>query len=57
MKALATFGATVFGLVGAYIPVWLFNANPLGGLSILGSVVGGIIGVFIGVWAGNRFID
>ncbi|MBC7746926.1 hypothetical protein H7Y40_03010 [Pedobacter sp.] len=38
---------TIGGLLGAYLPVWLFGADPLGGWSILGSTVGGICGIWV----------
>lgn len=41
-------GITLGSLLGAYLPVWLFNANALGFLSI----ISGIVGSFLGLWAG-----
>ena len=38
---------TVFGALGAYLPVWLLGDDPLSGWSILGSVIGGIVGIWI----------
>jgi hypothetical protein len=41
-------GITLGSIFGAYIPVLLLNADPLGLLSI----ICGIIGSFLGLWAG-----
>jgi uncharacterized membrane protein YeaQ/YmgE (transglycosylase-associated protein family) len=43
-------GITIGGLLGAYLPVWLFNANPFG----IFSISMGIVGSFVGLWAGYK---
>ena len=52
-KALMWTSITVFGLVGAYIPVLLFKASDLSVWSILG----GIIGSFAGIWVAMKLND
>jgi len=49
-KTLVYAGVAIGGLIGAYLPVVLVGASPLGLASLAGSVVGGIVGV----WAGYR---
>ena len=44
-------GITVGSVIGAYLPVWLFSANPLGFFSI----VCGVVGSLLGLWAGYVF--
>lgn len=39
-------GITLGSMIGAYLPVLLFGANPLG----LASIACGVIGSFIGLW-------
>jgi hypothetical protein len=54
MDKIYIYGGITFGsLVGAYIPVLLFNANPLG----LFSIIGGIVGSFIGLWFGYKALQ
>ncbi|HEX4662214.1 MAG TPA: hypothetical protein VH144_01230 [Candidatus Saccharimonadales bacterium] len=43
---------TILGFVGGYIPVWLWQADPLGLWSILGGLIGGILGI----WLWFRFV-
>ncbi len=43
-------GITLGGLVGAYLPVWLFGVD---GFSLL-SIVGGLIGSFVGLYFGYQ---
>lgn len=38
---------TVGGALGSYLPVWLFNADPFGGWSILGGMIGGLCGIWL----------
>ncbi len=37
------------GLIGAYVPVWLFNQSDFSLASIFGSAVGGIVGIWLAV--------
>jgi hypothetical protein len=53
MKFMIYLGASVGGVVGGYIPVWLWHA----GTFSLWSVIGGIVGTVIGIWAGYKFSD
>ncbi len=47
--------ATIFGLLGAYIPVLFGDTDMLSGWSILGSTVGGIFGIWIGYVVSKRW--
>jgi len=40
---------TITGAIGAYLPTWLWHADPFGFESIFGGFVGGIFGIWI--WA------
>lgn len=35
----------VIGLIGGYVPVWLWHSNPLGIESVLGGMIGGFVGI------------
>lgn len=54
-KKLILFFATVFGLVGAYVPMLWGDTNMLGGWSILMSVIGGFFGIWLGVVVSKRY--
>ena len=43
-------GITLGGIVGAYLPVWLFHVD---GFSFI-SLLGGTIGSFLGLYAGFK---
>lgn len=53
-KAILLF-ATVFGILGGYIPVLFGDTDMMDGWSILGGFVGGIVGIWLGVVAIKRF--
>lgn len=48
MKAILLLGATIFGLIGAYVPVLFGDNDLLSGWSILGSMIGGFFGIWVG---------
>jgi len=50
MKQTILLCATVFGIIGSYIPVLFGDNDLLSGWGILGGMVGG----FIGIWAGVK---
>lgn len=50
-------GITLGGILGSYIPVWLFNVDPIGPVSILGGLIGGLIGLYFGYKAMQNFGD
>jgi len=54
MKAIIFFGATVGGIVGAYVPYLWGDTNMLGGWSILFATVGGIVGIWLGYLLARR---
>jgi hypothetical protein len=37
----------ILGFVGGYVPVWLWQADPLGLWSILGGLIGGLLGIWV----------
>ncbi len=54
-KSVLLLFATVFGVVGAYIPVLFGDNDMFSGWSILGSTIGGLFGIFLAVWLAKRF--
>ena len=50
MKQTILLSATIFGVLGSYIPVLLGDDSLLSGWSILGGMIGG----FFGIWAGVK---
>lgn len=56
-KLFIYIGITVGSLVGSYLPVWLFNVNPLGAVSILAGSVGALVGLWAGYKAQQNFND
>lgn len=53
-KRIILISATVFGLIGGYLPVVFGDTELLDGWSILGGFVGGIIGIWLGVVLSKR---
>lgn len=53
-KTLILIGATVGGLVGAYVPVLWGNTDMFSGASILWSTIGGLLGIWLGVFVSKR---
>ncbi len=54
-KKLILLSSTVFGIVGAYIPVLFGDTDMLSGWSILAAAVGGIFGIWVGVIVSRRW--
>jgi len=50
MKLLIYIGITIGGVIGSYLPVWLFHADVLS----VWSIVMGAIGSFVGLWVGYK---
>jgi hypothetical protein len=48
-KTLLLIGATIFGIVGSYIPVLFGDNDILSGWSILGGMIGGFFGIWVGI--------
>ena len=48
MKAVLLLGATIFGAIGSYVPVWFGDDELLSGWSILGGMLGGFFGIWVG---------
>lgn len=53
-KGLILLFATIFSIIGSYIPV-LLGESMLSGWSILGGMVGGLFGIWLGAWASKRY--
>lgn len=43
----------VFGILGSYLPVWLFGASYFDIISLAGGIFGSFVGVFIGYKIGQ----
>jgi hypothetical protein len=54
-KKLILFSATVFGLIGGYIPVLWGDNDMLSGTSLLLGMFGGFFGIWIGYLFSKRF--
>jgi uncharacterized membrane protein YfcA len=54
-KRVILFFATVFSILGGYLPVLFGDNELLDGWSILGGLVGGIIGIWLGVYVSKRW--
>lgn len=54
MKLIIYVSIFVCGLIGSYLPVWLFGAGIFDLISLAGGVVGSIAGVFIGYKIGQN---
>lgn len=48
-------GITLGGIIGAYIPVWLFNVDGLSLISLIGGTIGSLVGLFFGYKAAQNF--
>lgn len=47
--------ATVFGILGGYLPVFFGDNNALDGWGILGGLVGGLFGIWLGIVVSKRW--
>lgn len=47
--------ASVFGFIGAYVPVLFGDTDMLSGWSILGGLIGGLFGIWLGVAVSKRW--
>jgi hypothetical protein len=54
-KRIILLFATVFSIVGGYVPVLFGDNELLDGWSVLGGLVGGIVGIWLGVYAAKRW--
>ncbi len=54
-KTVLLLFASVFGILGGYIPFLFGDHDLLGGWSILMGMVGGLFGIWVGVWVSKRF--
>jgi len=53
-KVLLLF-ATVFSVLGGYVPVLFGDTELLDGWSILGGLLGGFFGIWLGVYVSKRW--
>jgi hypothetical protein len=54
-KRVILFFATVFGILGGYLPMLFGDTEFLDGWSILGGLVGGLFGIWLGVFVSKRW--
>ena len=54
-KRIILFFATVFGILGGYLPVLFGDNELLDGWSILGGLVGGFAGIWVGAYVSKRW--
>lgn len=52
-KVILSF-ATIFGLIGAYVPVMFGDTDVFSVWSVLGSTVGGVFGIWLGIIVSKR---
>lgn len=50
-------GITLGGIIGAYLPVWLFNVDGLSLVSLIGGTLGSLVGLFFGYKAAQNLGD
>lgn len=55
-KTVIYIGLTVGGVVGAYLPVVLFDSGELSGASLIGGFVGAVVGAWAG-WKLTQWIE
>lgn len=53
-KTIIIVAATIFGIMGGYVPFLWGDTNLLGGWSILTGTIGGFVGIWVGVWISKR---
>ncbi len=54
MKLIIYTSISICGIMGSYIPVWLFGAGFFDLSSIISGIIGSIAGVFIGYKIGQN---
>jgi hypothetical protein len=54
-KRIILLFATVFGVLGGYLPTVFGDTDPLSGWSILGGLLGGFFGIWLGVVVSKRW--
>ena len=48
-KKVILFFASIFSIIGAYVPILFGDTDMLSGWSILGGLIGGFFGIWLGV--------
>jgi hypothetical protein len=54
-KKAILFFATIFSMIGGYLPMLFGDNDLLSGWAILGGLVGGIVGIWLGVIVMKRW--
>jgi hypothetical protein len=54
-KKVILFFASIFSIIGAYVPILFGDTDMLSGWSILGGLIGGFFGIWLGVAALKRW--
>ncbi len=54
-KTLLITSATIFGILGGFVPYLWGDDNPFGGWGIFFGTVGGFFGIWLGVWISRRY--
>jgi hypothetical protein len=54
-KRVLLFFATVFGILGGYLPMLFGDSNLFDIWGILGGLVGGFFGIWLGVYVSKRW--
>jgi hypothetical protein len=47
--------ATIFSILGSYLPVLFGDSNFFDGWSVLGGFLGGLFGIWLAVWLSKRY--
>lgn len=54
-KRVILFFATVFSILGGYLPILIGDTELLDGWTILGGFVGGLFGIWLGAYVSKRW--
>ena len=54
-KRIILIFATVFGILGGYLPMLFGDNELLDGGGILGGLIGGIVGIWLGAYVSKRW--
>jgi hypothetical protein len=54
-KTVILVSATIFSIVGGFVPYLWGDDNPLGGWSLVFGGIGGLFGIWLAVWISKRY--
>jgi hypothetical protein len=54
-KRLILFFATIFGVIGGYLPVLFGDTELIDGWTVLGGLMGGFFGIWLGAYVSKRW--